>query len=196
MITSGLSMSPSNTSQTSGLPSPVTPQTARSANNVSVIIADSSSRSDSSGSETDFLDRNSIDSQKTFSSLPTSMHAHERVDSGSTAVSDDEGASIEVHPISQNVTPKAKEASMIQHNYAQRAAINQPPGSYLRYLQNDVYRSQEPVTSFLHPAQAVHVHNGCCGETVDVRCSVADDIMAAWGDLGGWQDLNRFRPVA
>jgi hypothetical protein len=192
----GLSMSPSNTSQTSGLPSPVTPQTARSANNVAIVIPDSSSRSDSSGSETDFLDHTSIDSQKTFSSLPTSLHAHVRASSGSTAVSDDEGASIEVHAISQDVTPKGKDTSLHRPNFSRRILATQQYGSYSSYIHNNAHQLQEPVTSFLNTTNAIHVHNGCCGEVTDVRCSVADDVIQAWGDLGGWQDLNRFRPVA
>lgn len=39
----------------------------------------------------------------------------------------------------------------------------------------------------------LHKHNqGCCG-SANVRCSVADDVMAAWSSLGGFQEIERYR---
>lgn len=179
MTTSGLSMSPSNTSQLSALPSPVTPDASRSTNDLSVIIADPSSRTNSNVSERDILERNTLDSQKSSFMSSTSLPLRREV--AASIASDDDGASsIEVHPVSNETTPNSRDG---QHTKRTVPSSRMPaPYNYGAYSTAYVHQH---AGSFL--ASAPHVHeNGCCAES-DARCSVVDDVMAAWGDLGGWQ---------
>jgi hypothetical protein len=44
------------------------------------------------------------------------------------------------------------------------------------------------------PKSPIHVlHSKAEHEQADLECSVADDVMEAWGNLGGWTDLERYR---
>jgi hypothetical protein len=187
----GLSMSPSNTSQLSGLPSPVTPHALRSTNDVAVVIAPGSSRSNSTASDTDILECAALESQKMFPSPPSSTESRRRTDGSSAIGSDDDRSSFEVQPVSSEVTPKAKEI-LSPH----QIPLQLSPIPYQRSVYAEDNHHDNNTTDFLHQKQTQHVHhNGCCDEN-DIRCSVADDVLAAWGDLGGWQDLERFRMCA
>jgi hypothetical protein len=188
MTSSGLSMSPSNISQLSCLSGPLTPHASQSSNDVAVIIAVGTSRSNSTTtSDIDLLERSTLNSNKMYPSPPSSTDTRRRTDGSSAVGSDYDRSSFEVQSLSTEVTPKAKETPSLQLVSLQQSPVPYQHNSYAEH--NHHHNTDE----FLHSTQNSHVHrNGCCSEA-DIRCSVADDVLAAWGDLGGWQDLERFR---
>ncbi|KAF2674931.1 hypothetical protein BT63DRAFT_449921 [Microthyrium microscopicum] len=176
MVNTGLSTSPSEKSGMSGLPSPVTPQATPVPDNMNFKI-NANSRSNSNTSIPELIKDVNQETPKSFSSRHGVHHRQHNSDS-----------SLYTHHESNDGDVAAPTmTSLHEHNVANGSYTSRPIFAPKRL---DYEQSGR-----LHPsahAEHNHVHYpGCCG-AADVRCSVAEDVMAAWGSLGGWQELDRY----
>jgi hypothetical protein len=182
MAHSALSTSPSEKSAMSGLPSPVTPHSLSTNHHVRVQVAVRSTNSESSNSITELAEDDVFDMQK--APLADIEVSHHRCATQSALFAD--------VPLTADGIFNGEETPRVQqvkaaHIVQQHKQLASTYGSDEAQAVGQLYASSQ--ASQLHEH-----HQGCCGSAdAHARCSVADDVMAAWSSLGGWDEIERYQ---
>lgn len=165
------SPTPSSGSQISPLPSPMTPYTRRGSADVNVMIKHSSSARDSgtSSAALNATEQSLIDEVQLHAAIDDKArrHGHRRTTSSTAHIilPESEESDEEQRPVTaplQPPTQKAKKRTSLRIN---TAACN--------------HESCVERTSWRHS-----------GFGPLTRCSVSDDVLAAWTELGGWRGFD------
>jgi hypothetical protein len=171
------SPTPSNASHVSLLPSPMTPHASMSGADIDIKVAGSSHASDTSevGSE------NIHHSTSRFNNRPLSLSlpGERRPASKDLVLSYDE------------ISPRLSYLS--RDKQLPVLGDSHPPdllvGSYFGTNEISVRPATHAGGCAKH--QSTHMHD--CGGEEETRCSVSEDVLAAWGNLGGWRTVEQFR---
>jgi hypothetical protein len=180
--TPGMSQSPtpSNASHTSFLPSPVTPFNIPSIPDLSVRISGRSASSESSNG--------SAEGEAEPRKLPQSakvINVRKR-----SATTDLTGFHVDAN---------SRRTASLESNFTQIGSERRPSAQTI-----NVHYAVEPMAEVQRPRQMSdpqchsasthdHSHLNCCDNDDGVRCSVSDDVLAAWGNLGGWTNFDHAR---
>jgi hypothetical protein len=165
------SPTPSSGSQISPLPSPMTPQTRRGSADVNVMIKHSSSARDSGTS--------SAALNATEQSLIDEVQLHAAIDDKARRHSHRRTASSTAHII----LPESEESDEVQR------PVTAP-------LQSPTQKAKNRTSLRINTAACNH--ESCVDKTSWrqsgfgplTRCSVSDDVLAAWTELGGWRGFD------
>jgi hypothetical protein len=179
MAHSGLSSSPSDKSGMSGLPSPVTPHSMPTNNGVHITVAVGTANSDSSNSIAELREEDIFDMPKSHAENEVSHQGREAQNTLFANV-----PFVADRIITNDETPKAQPPKAVQ-------SVQQHKHLASAYESE----SSEAIGQNYASGHASHPHKhhqGCCG-SAQVRCSVADDVMAAWSSLGGFQEIERYQ---
>ena len=166
------SPTPSSESQVSPLPSPMTPQLTGGSDNVTVLIKSSSSARDSTSSSAalDATERSLLDEAHIHAAIEKKGHRR-----GGYGWNSSGSAHILPPPEPESVEEMQRPLTAPEH--AQEIAKKK---------------------ATLHINTSLSHHEKCADRSMCrhsafglvPRCSVSDDVLAAWTDLGGWADLD------
>ncbi|KAF2841955.1 hypothetical protein M501DRAFT_1054707 [Patellaria atrata CBS 101060] len=162
---------PTTTSHVSPLPSPVTPR-QRAGEELSVKVAGSetSTNEDAGHSEVEaelqnFKEKVALSRSTTVSSVAKSI-----TPTTSATISSLDGACDERKPTHQRHSRSMKSRTSL----GSRDSVLSHRSRHSRFSSNRTSRDVGPIRESMH---------------VSGRCSVSDDVLAAWGSLGGWRDF-------
>jgi len=164
------SPTPSSGSQVSPLPSPMTPQTGGSSDDVTVLIKPSSStrESTSSSAALDATERSLLEEAHMHAAMETKGHQH-----GYGWGSSD----------SKHIIPPPEPDSVEEL---------QRPVTAPELVQGKTKKKPPHINTSISKHEKC-VDKSTCRHSVFglvPRCSVSEDVLAAWTDLGGWADLD------
>jgi hypothetical protein len=169
------SPTPSNASHVSLLPSPMTPYASISGADIDIKVAGSSHASDSSEVDSE----NVHQSTSRFLNRPLSLPGKRRSANSDLILSYDE-LSARISFVSRD-----KQLPILGDDHS----AGMMAGSY--FGTNDIGVRPATHAGGCAKHQSTHIHD--CGGEEEARCSVSEDVLAAWGDLGGWRTVEQFR---